>query len=276
MLGVERDVGRERGPVVPPPIVGVAGHGHAVGAGGQTIDARHANAAHGGNHVRRVDLLHAGPDEMLDPDRPRQVPDGQLSHRIDRAGRIGLGAAAVAVFEDSHVERERRVGIDLGMEEDVGLAGRGLRILRRPRAEATVQRCLDRPAGLDVGHGPGHLLEGPDEGVVAGGGRAAPDHVAAEAGIDLVVAGAALDPVVARAPLDDVVAVATEDPGVAPHRHDPVAARAAGEQVGPRSPPDLVGLEAAADAVGPLRAHEQVVARSPFEPRGKGVSGRRT
>ena len=276
MLRVERDVGRERGAVVPPPIVGVAGHGHAVGAGGQTIDARHANAAHGGNHVRRVDLLHAGPDEMLDPDRPRQVPDGQLSHRIDRAGRIGLGAAAVAVFEDSHVERERRVGIDLGMEEDVGLAGRGLRVLRGTRAEAAVERGLDRPAALAVGHGPGHLLEGPDERVIAGGGGAAPDHVAAEAGIDLVVAGAALDPVVAGSAFDHIIAMAAKDPGVAPRRHDPVATRAAREQVVARAAFDFVGLEAAADPVGTLRAHEQVVARSPFEPRGKGVSGRRT
>ena len=276
MLGVERHVGRERGPVVPPPEVGIAGHGHAVGAGREAVVARQPHGATRARHVRHDDRLVRIIGQVLDRDPPGVIASPQDGIRIDRAGRIGLGAVAVAVLEDSHVERERRVGIDLGMEEDVGLAGRGLRVLRGPRAEATVQRCLDRPAGLDVGHGPGHLLEGPDEGVVAGGGRASPDHVATEAGIDLVVAGPPLDPVVARAPLDDVVAVATEDPGVAAERHDPVAARAAGEQVGPRTPLDLVGLEAAADAVGPLRAHEHVVARSPFEPRGKGVSGRRT
>ena len=276
MLRVERDVGRERGAVVPPPIVGVAGHGHAVGAGGQTIDARHANAAHGGNHVRHVDLLHTGPDEMLDRDLPREIADPQDGIRIDRAGRIGLGAVAVAVLEDPHVDRERRVGIDLGVEEDVGFAGRGLWILRRPRAEAAVERGLDRPAALAVGHGPGHLLEGPDERVIAGGGGAAPDHVAAEAGIDLVVAGAALDPVVAGSALDDVVAVTAEDQGVAAHRHDPVATRAAREQVVARAAFDFVGLEAAADPVGTLRAHEQVVAGPAFEPRGEGVDARRT
>ena len=131
-------------------------------------------------------------------------------------------------------------------------------------------------AGSTTSYSFASWLEGPDEGVVAGGGRASPDHVATEAGIDLVVAGAALDPVVAGSAFVHIIAMATKDPGVAPRRHDPVAARAAGEQVGPRAPLDLVGLEAAADAVGTLRAHEQVVARSPFEPRGKGVSGRRT
>ena len=273
MLGVERDVGRERGPVVPPPIVGVAGHGHAVGAGREAVFARESHESLIGSLARHVD---PGIDEVLDTDLPRIVPDSQLGVRIDLAGRIRFGSVAVEVLEDPHGDREGGVGIDLGMEEDVGLAGRGLRILRRPRAEAAVERGLDRPAGLDVGHGPGHLLEGPDEGVVAGGGRTAPDHVAAEAGIDLVVAGPPLDPVVARPALDDVVAVTAVDQGVAPHRHDPVAARAAGEQVVARAPLDLVGLEAAADPIGPPRAHEHVVARSPFEPRGKGVSGRRT
>ena len=258
---VERDVDGEcRRAAVDPPDGGIGDNRHAVAALRKPAAGGHHGRSAGGSGAGHDHPLKRIVPQVFDIDGPGHVPAG-----IPLA--LVAHAVAVEVFENLHADRVGRVGIDLRMGEDVGLAGRTLRVLRRPRAIAAVQRLDDGAARLGVRRRLGPLHERLDEGLEAGRRGAPEDRVGTEAGVDFVVARPTLDPVDARAPLDHVVAIPAEYGSIATRGHDPVAAGAADQEVVAEAAGDLVHLEAAAEAIGALRAHEHVRIGSSLEER---------
>ena len=196
----------------------------------------------------------------------RRIDD--LHRPVGRRG-IGLAripsAVAVEILVDRHLDRVRRVGIDLGVVGDLGRArpvvggrgreaavDRGLEVAARGEhllVELESARCVAAERHVlaaDRGHSQLAVAAASADRRVRG---AAVDHVGAEAAEDRVVVGAPLDPVVTVAAVDHVVAVAAVDAGVAPARDDPVAAGAAEQEVVARARHDLVGVESAIDEV---------------------------